>query len=277
MLQDKLKLSFFLSKLIIILMIITSASGFFFREIYQANATDKAGWYGNDLVTLFIALPLLIVGLFFSQRGLLRGQLIWLGMLHYVFYNYAFYLFGATINWFFGLYIVLFTLPMFTILFALTNLNIHEFVWHFHSTKPARWISGYMFFWAGLLGVAWTVQWVGFLRMSSLDVEQGNFIRTVGGIDLSLLASGLIVGAIWLWKQKIWGYVVATVLNVSGTIYTLVLTVGSFAQAKAGIEGATALIPLWVFLGSASFMVSIIMLRNLKSASDPLSNDARLT
>jgi len=85
----------------------------------------------------------------------------------------------------------------------------------------------------------------------------------VAGVDISLLASGLVIGAVWLWKRRPWGYVLATILNVSNTVYMLVLTIGSYTQAKAGIEGAFATIPLWVFLGMACLAASLVLLGNI--------------
>ncbi|HHY46565.1 MAG TPA: hypothetical protein GX506_04605 [Firmicutes bacterium] len=50
-----------------------------------------AGWFGNDLVTLSVALPLLVGALVLSMKGSHRAQLVWFGILDYMLYNYAFY------------------------------------------------------------------------------------------------------------------------------------------------------------------------------------------
>ena len=91
-----------------------------------------------------------------------------------------------------------------------------------------------MFFFTALLVVVWTAQWMSFIAAGSLDAEMGNFIRTVAGMDMLLLASGMLLGAVWLWKRQPWGYVVATISNVNFTIYALVLVVGSYTQSMAG-------------------------------------------
>jgi hypothetical protein len=273
MLATKSKITPILSSLIIILTMVTTMGGLLFSNIYRenpvngGNAFSKAYWHGNDLVTLTVAVPLLILALVLAQRGSLRARLIWMGVIHYTLYNYAFYLFGAAINWFFPLYVALFILPVFVLVFALTNMDINDLGRNFRPATPVRWVSGYMFFFATLLVIVWTSQWVGFMATGSLDTEQGSFIRTVAGVDISVLGSGMVLSAIWLWKRQPWGYVVATTLNVSFAIYALVLTMVSWTQAMAGVEGAAAQIPLWIFLGIACLIASLVLLVNLQPAN----------
>ena len=121
MLESKSKLTSILSSIIVLLTAIAAGGGLFFPSIYRDdvinNAFNKAGWYGNDLVTFIVAIPLLMGALIFAGRGSLRARLIWLGMTYYILYDYAFYLFGAAINWFFPLYVTLFILPILVLIF----------------------------------------------------------------------------------------------------------------------------------------------------------------
>jgi hypothetical protein len=270
MIESRSKLTSILSSIIIILTVIAAGSGLFFPDVYRDNAINnafnKAGLYGNDLVTFIIAVPLLMGALIFAGRGSLRARLIWLGMIYYILYNYTFYLFGVDINWFFPLYGALFILPIVVLVFALSNTDINGLSQNFRPAKSIRWVSGYMFFFTALLLIVWTAEWVSFVATGSLDAEKGNFIRTVAGMDMLLLASGMLLGAVWLWKRQPWGYVVATILNVNFTIYALVLAVGSYTQATAGVEGAAASVPLWIFLGMACLASSLILLGNLQPA-----------
>lgn len=99
--QTKFKLAYVLSAMITILTIAASAGGLFIDDLYRDNTLITAAWRGNDLVTLVVGVPLLVAALIFLRRGSQRAQLIWLGMLRYTLYNYAFYLFGASFNRFF--------------------------------------------------------------------------------------------------------------------------------------------------------------------------------
>jgi hypothetical protein len=75
--------------------------------LYDDNDFVTAGWAGNDLVTLVIAIPLLFGALLMATRGSARGELVWLGSLAYIGYNFAFYLFGASLNRLFLTYVAI--------------------------------------------------------------------------------------------------------------------------------------------------------------------------
>jgi hypothetical protein len=80
MLQTKLRPVYILTAIITILAIVASAGGLFIDHLYRDNLLVTSGWYGNDLVTLVVAVPMLVVALILSMRGSQRAQLIWLGM-----------------------------------------------------------------------------------------------------------------------------------------------------------------------------------------------------
>ena len=57
-----------------------------------------------DLVTLLVAVPALILSGRKARSGSVRAHLVWLGVVAYAGYNYAFYLFGAALNALFLVY-----------------------------------------------------------------------------------------------------------------------------------------------------------------------------
>ena len=71
--QNKLKPAYILSVIIATLMAVASASGLF-TDLYRDNATVTAAWRGNDLVTLFVAVPLLIAGMIFLRGAWLAAS-----------------------------------------------------------------------------------------------------------------------------------------------------------------------------------------------------------
>jgi hypothetical protein len=93
MLNAQLKVAVLLSLIITILTFVAAVGGLVIQDLYRDNLFVTSGWFGNDLVTLVVALPILIITLILSVRGSQRAQLVWLGMLNYTLYNFAFYLF----------------------------------------------------------------------------------------------------------------------------------------------------------------------------------------
>ncbi|MEA5507218.1 hypothetical protein VB735_29810 [Halotia wernerae UHCC 0503] len=88
---------------------------------------SAAGSRGTDAVTLFLAIPLLIICLSFYRRGSLRGALLLIGALFYFLYVYAGFALGTvTYNRLFLLYVVLFSISLFTFVFALTTIDLQH-------------------------------------------------------------------------------------------------------------------------------------------------------
>jgi hypothetical protein len=100
LLPSDLKIPRILSICIAILAAIAALGGLLLPGLYRDNPFVTAVWKGNDLVTLAVAVPLLAAAMVFSMRGSVRAFLIWMGMLDFMLYNYAFYLFAAAFNWF---------------------------------------------------------------------------------------------------------------------------------------------------------------------------------
>jgi hypothetical protein len=142
----KSKTPYTLSIIIAILATIASASGLLLNGLYRDNAFVTTTWLGNDAITLFLAVPILVGSLFFSASGSRKAQLVLLGALDYMLYNYAFYLFGASFNAFFLLYAALLGLSIFAMIFGLINLDVNGIRQQFHERTPVKWIGGYFLF-----------------------------------------------------------------------------------------------------------------------------------
>jgi hypothetical protein len=93
-----------LSIVLLAVMLTQALMGLAFHAAYRDVEWIRAAWFGNDWVTLVVAAPLLLIGLVRTAVGSVRGLLLWLGLIAYALYNYAFYLFGAALNAFFPIY-----------------------------------------------------------------------------------------------------------------------------------------------------------------------------
>ena len=111
-----------------------------YRDVEQIRAT----WFGNDWVTLVLGAPFLAATLLLARRGSRRGLLLWLGMLGYAVYNYAFYLLGAALNPWFPLYAVLVVLSAVTLVLGLARLDVAAVAASFGAGVPVRPVGGYL-------------------------------------------------------------------------------------------------------------------------------------
>jgi hypothetical protein len=267
MLQATSRPAYVLTIVIAALAVLASAGGILIDGLYQDNLLVTSGWYGNDLVTLFVAVPILLAALVLSMRGSHRAQLIWLGMLDYTLYNYAFYLFGTAFNDFFLVYVALFALSIFALIFGLARVNGKGIRQRFRARTPVRWIAGYMMFVAVGLSVVYIAQWVGFVAARQLPpivVQTGHPTSVVFALDLSLVVPVLVLGAVWLWKRQPWGYVLAAVANVKGAAYMLALCAVTASAVRSGALEDLSQLALWGAIGVGSVIVSLLLLGNLE-------------
>lgn len=254
-----------LSIVIAILAAIASAGGLLLDGLYRDNAFVTTTWLGNDAITLFLAVPILIVSMLFAKRGSPRAYLIWLGALDYMLYNYAFYLFGAAFNWFFMLYAALLALSILALIFGLVGLDVARIDRSARPQMPVKWIGGYFLFVAFGLGTVYIIQSIGFIVTGTLPAIitlAGHPTNVVFALDLTLLIPWLVLGAFWLFKRQPWGYVVAGILNVKGPLYTLVLAVNSILVVNAGIS-QTSELPLWGTLTALGLVASGLFYWNM--------------
>jgi hypothetical protein len=265
--QSKQKYAVILSILIAILAAIASAGGLLLDDLYRDNAFVTTTWLGNDAVTLFVAVPILVAGMVFAGRGSLKAQLVWLGALDYMLYNYAFYLFGAAFNAFFLIYAALLGLSIFALILGLVSLDVTRVSQQFSGRTPVRWIGGYFLFVALGLSVVYLAQSIGFIitgQLPAIVTISEHPTSVVFALDLTLLIPWLVVGAVWLMKRQSWGYVVAGILSVKGPLYTLVLGVNSILVLRAGIT-ETSELPLWGTLTLLGLAAGALLFGNMKS------------
>ena len=210
---------------------LVSAGGLLIPSLYRDNAFVLSTWRGNDLVTLVVAVPLLVVSLVLAVRGSARAYLVWVGALDYMLYNFGFYLFGSAFNRFFLLYAALFAMSIWAIVFALIRIEVTALASRFSAGTPVRSIAGFMIFVGAGLSAVYIMQWLGFASSGNVPPivqRTAHPTNVVFGLDLSLIVPVLVVGGIWLWQRKPWGYVLSAVVDVKGVVYMLSLCAASF-------------------------------------------------
>lgn len=266
MTKDKNKVLSILSLVIAILALIASLGGLFMKDLYRDNAFVVAAWQGNDIVTLFVVVPIMLTSLFFLKRDSKKARLFWMGSLWYMIYNYMFYMFGAAFNYFFLLYVAIFTLSTYILIFALMKTDSVEVSQQFSDRTPVRWISGFMIFFAVLLGIMWVMLSLGFILTGVVPQSITQTDHPTGVVfasDLSLLIPALIFSAILLWKRRPWGYVLGSVVLIKAVAYGLaliIMTVVSYLKLRI----IDPFIILWIVLTLGCLLSLGFLLGNMK-------------
>src|SRR5215207_10598849 len=158
-----MKVPYILSAVLAVLMVVQSVLGRVFPGQYRDVEWIRLTWFGNDWLTLVLAVPLLVASLLLARRGSVRGLLLWLGMLGYGAYNYAYYMLGAALNAFFPLYIAALLLSVVTLILALLRIEVAEIAASFRPKTPVRIVGGYLAFIAVGLAFVWMGMWAAYV------------------------------------------------------------------------------------------------------------------
>jgi hypothetical protein len=184
-------------------------------------------------------------------------------------YNYVFYLYGATFNRFFLLYVALVALSITALIVSVASLDVQAIGQAFHPRTPVRWIGGYMLLFALLLGGLWIGMSLCFVVTGHVPTpitQTGHPTGVVFATDLSLLAPGLLAGGLLLWRRQPWGFVLSAVMLIKACTYGPALIVMSAFSASAG-SGTDPFLLLWVVLTLGCLIAAGLLLGSMRSAA----------
>lgn len=257
-----------LSPLILILSIGLSIAGIFF-PVYRDNLLIASVWKGNDLVTLFVACPLLLYTLLHLHKGFLKVQVLWLGVTWYFVYNYFFYLYGAAFNVLFIFYILIVILSLLSFIFGLVDLVISiKTNLYLSLSKRTLLISrSFLIFFSTLMGLAWIALSISYwftqtvpLAITQTDHPTGVIFAT----DLIFLVTPLLLSATFLFKKHLLGVLLTPIILVKCVLYPLVF-VASGIIVYLNTQVYDVLTPIYLLLGLASLWVLLRFTRELSS------------
>ena len=245
------------------LVTVQAVAGLWWRGAYRDAPWIQAGWLGNDVVTLVAAVPLLLVGMVFANRGETVGELLVGGVLSYVVYNAAFYLFGAALNAFFPLYAGILVTGILALASVQRSLVPDRVARAFAAGTPVRLLGGGLFLiGAGLCGT-WLVMWAAHVFKGWPTPVQADAFRLIAALDLTCVVPVLTVGGVLLWRRKPLGYVIAPIGSVFAALYLLVLSAGSAAAIGHGLAEAPGELPIWVTLFVAVTAIAGTLIANV--------------
>ena len=248
-------------------MAVQALTGLLLSDHYLDAEFIKTTWFGNDWISLALGVPLLLTGLRGAVSGSTRGVLLWLGLLAYAVYNYLFYLFGAALNVFFPLYVVLVILAVVALMVALSRIDAAAMARRFGSATPVRTIGGALVGIGGGLAAVWLGMWAAHVfagRPTPIDPEA---FKIVAALDLALMVPALTAGGVLLWRRRPWGYVLATLASLQGALYLVVLSVNSVVAIRRGLASAPGELPIWGSLGVVVTVIALALLANVERAS----------
>jgi len=249
---------------IIGLMTLQAVLGLLLQGQYRDVPWIAATWFGNDWITLVVAVPTMTLALVRMRHGSTRWHLVWLGMLGYVAYNYCFYLFGAALNAFFPLYVAAVVLSTVLLIRSLGRIDAASMVASFSTNTRVRTIGGYFALVGVGLASAWLAMWAGYAFAGRPTPIEPEAFKVVAAVDLSVMVPALTCGGVLLWKRHPWGYLVAPVAGIQSSLYLIVLSLNSYIAIDRGLVTAPGELPAWGLLAFLTAAATMLLLAGVR-------------
>lgn len=224
------------SLVVALAMAAASLAGLLFQTTIYPTEDLRRSFVSNDVVNLFIGLPILLGSLWLTRRGKLIGLLLWPGALFYVTYNYIAYAFAASLSVQGVLYLAVVVLSVYAIVQWLSSLDLAAVRERLVDAVPAKFAGGVL---VGL-GVMFFLRGIGQVA----DALSGQISPT--GPEVATLVADFatmpfwILGGSLLWRKHALGY-------ASG--------VGLLFQGSMLFVGLLVFFVLQPFLAATSFPV----------------------
>ncbi len=202
-LKREIALAYVLSYLVALLMTVASLAGLIFSSALYPTQELKQAFVANDVVNLFIGLPLLLGAMALARRGKLAGLLFWPGALLYVIYNAIAYAVALPWTVQFVLYLAQIALSVYAVLRLLAGIDAVIVRQQLTGAVPDKLAGGVLVGLGGLFFVRTVAQIVGALTGG----------QAVTGAEMAVLVADLVctplwvAGGIWLWRKQALGYV----------------------------------------------------------------------
>lgn len=258
-----------LSIVVLSLSIFASLGGLLLPNVYNDSPTFVLIWKSNDLITLVVAIPILILSIVsWYRHHLLKSLLVWYSILWYLIYNYSYYVFGAAFNDLYLIHLFIYTISIGAILLALTSFPISDLNLLIKAKFKRKIVISQLLFVAIGLTIIYVMQSLAYVLSDTLPaiiIASGHVTSVVFTIDFSMVVLFFVLGAILLIKKNPWGYLIAFLGNLKGVIYMGVLTLASLRTNPAEAV-------IWITHGVLSLISIILLFNGLNSKKIPSTN-----
>jgi hypothetical protein len=251
-----------LSWIVLGLMALSGVVTLVVNELLASESSwGREAFRGGELVSLVVAVPLLAGALIAVRRGSTRAQAVWIGMLLYAAYNYAYAAFGSTFNDAFLIHIGALSASVFALACAIPALDHVRIEEVFRNVRAAKVVGVFLV----IVGVGQGLLWLFILVRNAITGEVLHDIPVSGqhlvfALDLALLVPSLVLSGVLLARRRPFGFLFGTAMAVMGAVYQVNLMMAGVFGAAAEVPGAKAFPAESVVLTTAFIIAALSLL-----------------
>jgi len=226
-----------LTGLIIVLAAVAAAAGLFLPDLYHGTAWIVSATRGTDLYTLAVAVPAMIVTLFFLRPGAVRATLVMMGLTAYMLYTYI----GAAMTYdfsgFFPIHVALFSLCVFALAAMVSSLDVAGIDRRFGARVPRKPIAIFLIFMGVMLLFMEVGQLLPYYTTGAMPLPMQLAESTVFypfALDLGMIAPLTVLSGIWLWQRRPAGYLLTSCMLIKSATMGFALLATNAYNLMAG-------------------------------------------
>ncbi|MHA1917153.1 MAG: hypothetical protein ACTSUV_02440 [Candidatus Ranarchaeia archaeon] len=208
------KTTYILSIASAIIMATVSILGLLYPNIFYPTQEILQSFFTNDVVNLFIGLPILLGSMLLTKQNKLIGLLFWPGAQLYILYNYIAYVFAIPLSTITIAYAALVLLSTYCTIDLFNQIDKKAVQEKLAQKAPVK-ISGVVLVALGTLFIFRALGIIIPAIMSSTMIPLTEMSVLIADIVISLL---FIIGGVLLLKKKAFGYVTGLGLLFVGSM-----------------------------------------------------------
>lgn len=236
-----------------------NASGLYYWDTVSSTAQMQA----NDLITLVLGLPLLLISFILTLRGSLRGRILLSGTLAFILYTYITMAFGAQFNAFFLVYVALFSLSLFSFVLVLMSFDIPDLPSRFTEKLPRRRIAGLLFFAAAFLSLAWGSRVAATFTPGAVPALENTTSMFIQVMDLGIIVPVCILSGILLLRRRPWGYLLASVGLIKFSTLGTAVSLMAFNMVRLGVPVSPVELVIFPLMALSGIVMTFSMIWNV--------------
>lgn len=228
------------------------------QGLYKDMSSDVAiQGIAQDYVTLFIAVPLLLIALYVANKGSLSGKMILSGVLLYLTLNYLFYTAMAMYNMLFLVYVANLGFCLYTLIVTLQNFDLKIIGNLFNNSKSIIQNANFLIINGTLIALLWlSVIIPPLMNGPIVPVEVQHYTTLiVQGFDLGIFLPMAFIVAIMTKKKSSYGYLFTVIYTVFLSLLMLALVSKIIFMASYGVNVIPAIFIMPTILITAAYFV----------------------
>lgn len=239
------------------------------KGLYRDMSSDVAiQGIAQDYITLFFAVPALIISFLLARKGSIRGKVFMSGVLGYFLLTYLFYTAMAMYNEMFLCYVSLLSTSFFALILSITDFDIKKAEESYQTTKIFKTGAIFLFLNGTMVALLWISRIIPPLLNGKLypDGIQHYTTMIVQGFDLGLfLPIGFAIAYMAL-KGKPYGrfFLMVYVVFLSFLMGALCSKIAFMASTGANVFPVIFIMPV---IDVVSIIFAFLFLNNIKGVS----------